>query len=53
MKSPKCFILPFLLLVLMLDACHKGPTEAKTGTLTGKVLLEGETDHYGITVANY
>ena len=33
--------------------CHKNPTAPKTGTLTGTVLLEGEQDHSGITVALY
>ena len=33
--------------------CHKNPTEHKTGTLTGTVLLEGKQDHSGITVALY
>ena len=33
--------------------CHKTPTEPNTGALTGKVLLEGESNHSGITVALY
>ena len=32
-------------------ACKKGPTGPANGTLTGTVLLEGETNHSGITVA--
>ena len=38
---------------IALVTCHKNPTEPKTGTLTGTVLLEGEQDHSGITVALY
>jgi len=33
--------------------CYKNPTAPNTGTLTGTVLLEGQTDHSGITVGLY
>ena len=40
-----------LLLTLFFIVCHKNPTAPNTGTLTGTVLLEGQTDHSGISVA--
>jgi len=43
----------FLLLVLLAVVCHKNPTAPNIGTLTGTVLLEGQTDHSGISVALY
>jgi hypothetical protein len=43
----------FLLLVLLAISCTKSPTDSRTGTLIGIVLLEGEQDHSGITVALY
>ena len=44
-------IAPILSLIIL--SCAKSPTEPKTGTLTGTVLLEGEEDNSGITVALY
>ena len=46
-----CF--SWVLLVFFAVSCTKSPTEPKTGTLTGTVYLEGQTDHSGITVALY
>ena len=43
----------FIVLVLFAVSCSKSPTNSRTGTLTGTVLLEGQTDHSGITVALY
>ena len=40
-------------ILLLLCACGKSPTGPETGTLTGTVLLEGQTNHSGITVALY
>jgi len=42
-----------LLLTHFFLVCQKNPTAPETGTLTGTVLLEGQTDHSGITVALY
>ncbi len=38
-------------ILLLLCACGKSPTAPETGTLTGKVTLEGQTNHSGISVA--
>jgi len=43
----------FFFIFLFAVSCHKSPTSPDTGTLTGTVLLEGETDHSGIIVALY
>ena len=43
----------FPILTLLFMGCSKSPTTPETGTLTGTVLLEGQTDHSGITVALY
>ena len=43
----------FVLFVLFAVSCSKSPTDSRTGTLTGTVLLEGQTDHSGITVTLY
>ena len=52
MKFHKQITSPPLLFCLLIQlTCHKKPTEPKTGTLTGTVLLEGEQDHSGTTVA--
>jgi len=60
MKYHKKTILTLLLFCLAPQlTCYKNPTESKTGTLTGKVLLEGQPtcadkqDHSGINVALY
>ena len=42
-----------LLFVLLAVSCSKSPTDSRTGSLTGTVLLEGQTNHSGITVALY
>ncbi len=52
MKFDIKIILAFLFICFIaFVTCHKNSTEPKTGTLTGTVLLEGEQDHSGITVA--
>ena len=52
MKVEKQTTLTLLIICFIaLVSCHKNPTEPKTGTLTGTVLLKGEQDHSGITVA--
>ena len=52
MNLYKQTILTLLLLYFVnYVSCHKAPTAPNTGTLTGTVLLEGEQDHSGITVA--
>ena len=51
MKFKKQVILALLFIsFIALVTCHKNPTEPKTGTLTGTVLLEGQTNHSGVTV---
>jgi len=40
-------------ILLLLCACGKSPTGPETGTLTGTILLEGQQDHSGVTVALY
>ena len=40
-------------ILLLLCACGEPPTAPETGTLTGKVTLEGQTNHSGISVALY
>ena len=51
MRNNIITIAPILSLIIL--SCTKSPTEPDTGTLTGTVLLEGEQDHSGITVALY
>ena len=43
----------FFFLFLLAVSCSKSPTDSRTGSLTGTVLLEGQTNHSGITVALY
>jgi len=49
----------FFLILFVVFSCTKSPTDSRTGTLTGTVLLEGQPvctgrqDHSGITVALY
>ena len=43
----------FLISILLLMSCSKQPTSPETGSLTGTVKLEGQTNHSGITVALY
>ena len=43
----------FFFLFLFAVSCTKSPTDSRTGALTGMVVLEGQTDHSGITVALY
>ena len=43
----------FFFLFLFAVSCSKQPTSPETGSLTGTVLLEGQTNHSGITVALY
>jgi len=43
----------FALVLFAVFSCTKSPTDSRTGTLTGTVLLEGQTDHSGVTVALY
>jgi len=49
----------FFLFLFAVFSCSKTPTDSRTDTLTGTVLLEGQPvcaarqDHYGITVALY
>ena len=50
-KQTRLAIILFTFLIQ--TACHKSPTDSQYGTLTGTVLLEGQTDHSGITVALY
>ena len=47
------FLKIFLIFILLLMSCSKQPTSPETGTLTGTVYLEAQTDHSGITVALY
>ena len=51
MRNNIITIAPILSLLIL--SCAKSPTSPNTGTLTGTVLLEGEEDHSGITVAFY
>jgi len=54
MNLYKQTILTLLLLYFVnYVSCHKAPTAPNTGILTGTVLLEGEQDYTGITVALY
>jgi len=48
-----CISWTLVLFVLFVVSCSKSPTDSRTGTLTGTVLLEGQTNHSGITVALY
>jgi len=43
----------FFFLFLLAVSCSKSPTDSRTGSLTGIVYLENQTDHSGITVALY
>ena len=43
----------FPILILQFMSCSKQPTSPETGSLTGAVLLEGQTNHSNITVALY
>jgi len=52
-RANLCYSRTFLVFVLLAVSCTKTPTDSRTGTLTGTVLLEGQTDHSGITVALY
>ena len=40
-------------ILLLLCACGKSPNAPETGSLAGKVTLEGQTNHSGISVALY
>ena len=43
----------FSILILLHISCSKQPTSPETGSITGKVFLEAQTNHSGITVALY
>jgi len=47
------FLKIFPILILLFLCCSKQPMSPETGTLTGTVYLEGQTDHSGISVALY
>ena len=47
------FLKIFLILILLFLCCSKQPTSPETGSLIGTVLLEDQTNHFGITVALY
>ena len=50
-RANSCNSRTFFFLFLFAVSCSKSPTDSRTGTLTGTVLLEGQTNHSGITVA--
>ena len=47
------FLKIYTILILLFLYCSKQPTSPETGSITGKVYLEGQTKHSGITVALY
>ncbi len=57
MKNNKFYILHFTFYIIFIPLCiiliNSCTTEPQTGSLTGTVNLEGESDHSGITVGIY
>lgn len=55
MKNKKFYILHFtffILLLILLLSCSS-PTESSTGSLSGTINLEDQTDHSGIVIGVY